>query len=270
MLIAFHKPFNVLSQFTGDGSPNRPLAEFNFPKNVYPIGRLDADSEGLLLLSDEARWNERLLHPRHAHEREYWVQVERIPTREALDRLQRGVMIQERKTLPCRAWVLGSGDYIEMRAGAFPEGIVDENSPKEKSRFESPNQCQANAPILPMRGNNASHSPGERAGVRADFPIALGQLPVHGGESPKPGIAPAPLKIYPRTPPIRYRKSVPDCWIGLELVEGKNRQVRRMTAAIGHPTLRLLRVRIGNFWLRDLAPGQWRILSPEETGLVGG
>src|ERR1035438_3466600 len=79
MLIAFHKPYGVLSRFTPDGSPNRTLAEFSFPKNVYPIGRLDADSEGLLLLSDEARLNERLLHPRHAHEREYWVQVERIP-----------------------------------------------------------------------------------------------------------------------------------------------------------------------------------------------
>jgi 23S rRNA-/tRNA-specific pseudouridylate synthase len=79
MLIAFQKPYGVLSRFTPDGSPNRTLAEFAFPKNVYPIGRLDADSEGLLLLSDEAALNERLLHPRHAHEREYWVQVERIP-----------------------------------------------------------------------------------------------------------------------------------------------------------------------------------------------
>ena len=106
MLIAFHKPFGVLSQFTSDGSPNRPLAEFGFPKDVYAIGRLDADSEGLLLLSDEAQWNEKLLHPRHAHEREYWAQVEKIPTREALDTLQKGVLIQGRKTLPCRAWLL--------------------------------------------------------------------------------------------------------------------------------------------------------------------
>src|SRR5829696_6842153 len=101
MLIAFNKPYGVLSQFTGDGSPNRPLSEFKFPKNVYPIGRLDADSEGLLLLSDEAALNEKLLHPRHAHERIYWAQVERIPTAEALAELQRGVVIQERKTLPC-------------------------------------------------------------------------------------------------------------------------------------------------------------------------
>src|SRR5271169_4240476 len=106
MLIAFNKPFGVLSQFTGDGSPNRALAEFQFPKNVYPIGRLDADSEGLLLLSDEPEWNERLLHPRHAHEREYWAQVERIPTPEALKKLECSVSIQGRKALPCRAWIL--------------------------------------------------------------------------------------------------------------------------------------------------------------------
>ncbi len=178
MLIAFHKPFGVLSQFTGDGSANRPLAEFNFPKNVYAIGRLDADSEGLLLLSDEAKWNDKLLHPRHAHEREYWAQVEKIPSPENLQQLEKGILIQGHKTLPCRAWIL----------------------------------------------------------------------------EPQP-------KIAPRVPPIRFRKSVPDCWIGLELIEGKNRQVRRMTAAIGHPTLRLLRVRIGNFWLGDLPAGQWRIFS---------
>jgi len=106
MLIAFNKPFGVLSQFTGDGSPNRALAEFHFPKDVYPIGRLDADSEGLLLLSDEPAWNERLLHPRHSHEREYWAQVERIPTPEILKQLGLGISIQGRKTLPCRAWIL--------------------------------------------------------------------------------------------------------------------------------------------------------------------
>lgn len=185
MLIAFHKPFGVLSQFTGDGSPNRALADFGFPNDVYPIGRLDADSEGLLLLSDVARWNERLLHPRHAHQREYWAQVERIPSPEALEQLQRGVLLQGRKTLPCRAWRL----------------------------------------------------------------------------EPQP-------EIPPRIPPIRFRKSVPDCWIGLELIEGRNRQVRRMTAAIGHPTLRLLRVRIGGFRLGDLPPGRWRILTAAECRLV--
>ena len=195
MLIAFHKPYGVLSQFTGDGSPNRPLAEFGFPKNVYPIGRLDADSEGLLLLSDEARWNEKLLHPRHAHEREYWAQVEKIPTPESLLQLAKGLVIQDRKTLPCRAWLLE------------PQPVV--------------------------------------GSLRCDDPTAQRTVPT-------------------RTPPIRFRKSGPDSWIGLELVEGKNRQVRRMTAAIGHPTLRLLRVRIGNFWLGDLPPGQWRALSAED------
>jgi len=185
VLLAFHKPYGVLSQFTGDGSPNRALAEFGFPKNVYAIGRLDADSEGLLLLSDEAKWNELLLHPRHAHAREYWAQVEKIPPHETLAKLQRGVVIQGHQTLPCRAWLL----------------------------------------------------------------------------EPQP-------TFPPRTPPIRFRKSVPDCWIGLELVEGKNRQVRRMTAAIGHPTLRLVRVRIGNFWLGELPPGQWQTLSAEQIKLV--
>jgi 23S rRNA pseudouridine2457 synthase len=199
LLIAFHKPFGVLSQFTGDGSPNRPLAEFHFPKNVYAIGRLDADSEGLLLLSDEPHWNEKLLQPRHAHEREYWAQVEKIPTRESLDQLQRGVVIQGRKTLPCRAWLL-------------------EPQPEVGSS-------------------------------RCDDRTAQHAVPT-------------------RIPPIRFRKSVPDCWIGLELVEGKNRQVRRMTAAIGHPTLRLVRVRIGNFWLGALPPGEWRILEKKELTLI--
>jgi len=213
VLIAFHKPYGVLSQFTGGGTANRTLAEFGFPKNAYPIGRLDADSEGLLLLSDEPEWNEKLLHPRHAHEREYWAQVERIPTPEALKKLEHGVSIQGRKTLPCRAWIL-------------------EPQP-EVVQFPSPGLAATLSPLG-----------GERDGVRG-----------------------AP-KIPPRNPPIRFRKSVPDCWIGLELTEGKNRQVRRMTAAIGHPTLRLIRVRIGNFWLGDLPAGQWRILTVEETRLV--
>ncbi|MEY4387829.1 MAG: hypothetical protein RLY20_3112 [Verrucomicrobiota bacterium] len=185
MLLAFHKPFGVLSQFTPDGSPNRTLAEFRFPKDVYAIGRLDADSEGLLLFTDEPGLNTRLLHPRHAHEREYWAQVERIPSAESLAQLGRGLVIQGRQTLPCRAWRL----------------------------------------------------------------------------EPQPTVS-------PRLPPIRFRKNVPDCWIGLELVEGKNRQVRRMTAAIGHPTLRLLRVRIGQFTLDDLAAGQWRELDAAERQAV--
>src|SRR5580704_646691 len=106
MLIAFHKPYGVISQFTADGSPNRTLAEFKFPKGVYPIGRLDADSEGLLLLSDEAALNAQLLHPSRGHQRVYWAQVERVPKHEDLDRLQKGVVIQGRTTLPCRAWLL--------------------------------------------------------------------------------------------------------------------------------------------------------------------
>ena len=178
MLIAFHKPYGVLSQFTPDGSPNRALAEFNLPKDVYPIGRLDADSEGLLLLSDESALNERLLHPRHAHEREYWAQVERIALPAELERLAQGLVIQNHKTLPCRAWLL----------------------------------------------------------------------------EPQPEVA-------PRYPPIRFRKTVPTCWIGMELIEGKNRQVRRMTAAIGHPTLRLIRVRVGQFRVDTVPCGTWRELN---------
>ncbi|MCX6928008.1 MAG: pseudouridine synthase [Verrucomicrobia bacterium] len=166
MVIAFHKPCGVLSQFTPDGSPNRPLAEFGFPKDVYPLGRLDADSEGLLLLSDEAQLNQALLHPRKAHPREYWAQVERIPNAEALLKLAEGLTIQAHHTLPCRAWIL----------------------------------------------------------------------------DPQP-------EVPPRDPPIRFRKTVPTYWLGMDLIEGKNRQVRRMTAAIGHPTLRLIRVRIGDLEL---------------------
>jgi len=185
MLVAFHKPYGVLSQFTPDGSPNRTLAEFAFPKDVYPIGRLDSDSEGLLLLSDEPELNQRLLRPTRKHPRIYWVQVERLPSDEALKKLAHGISIQGRKTLPCRV-----------------------------SRLE-----------------------------------------------------PQPAMIS-RDPPIRVRKSVPECWIALELVEGRNRQVRRMTAAIGHPTLRLIRVQIGKFKLEGLPLGTWRELSEQERNLV--
>jgi len=187
MLIAFNKPYGVLSQFTPDGSPNRPLAEFQFPPDVYPIGRLDADSEGLLLLSDEPALNARLLLPRHGHGRVYWAQVEGIPTPAALRELSKGVVVQGRKTLPCRAWLI----------------------------------------------------------------------------EPQPDVP-------PRQPPIRARKTVPDRWIGLELVEGKNRQVRRMTAAVGHPTLRLIRMRIGNFELTGLEAGKWRVLDKTDRELVLG
>jgi len=185
VLLAFNKPYGVISQFTPDGSANRTLAAFTFPPAVYPIGRLDADSEGLLLLSDEPELNEKLLHPRRGHRRLYWAQVERIPTPQAISRLANGLVIQGRKTLPCRAWIL----------------------------------------------------------------------------EPQP-------EVPPRDPPIRFRKTVPTCWIGLELVEGKNRQVRRMTGAIHHPTLRLLRMQIGNFALGDLASGKWKALSAKERSLL--
>ncbi len=187
MLLAFHKPYGVLSQFTPEpGSKWRPLADFRLPAGVYALGRLDADSEGLLLLSDEPGLNSRLLDPRHAHRREYWAQVEGAPSADTLARLARGgIAIDDYRTLPCRARLL----------------------------------------------------------------------------DPAPAIA-------PRIPPIRVRKSIPDTWLALELTEGKNRQVRRMTAAVGHPTLRLLRARIGNFSLGDLAPGSWRELTAAERTAI--
>jgi 23S rRNA pseudouridine2457 synthase len=187
VLLAFHKPYGVLSQFTPEpGSKWRPLADFRLPAGVYALGRLDADSEGLLLLSDEPGLNSRLLDPRHAHRREYWAQVEGTPSADTLARLARGgIAIDEYRTLPCRAHLLD----------------------------------------------------------------------------------PAPV-IAPRIPPIRVRKSIPDTWLALELTEGKNRQVRRMTAAVGHPTLRLLRARIGKFPLGDLAPGSWRELTAAERTAI--
>jgi 23S rRNA pseudouridine2457 synthase len=185
VLVAFHKPYGVLSQFTPDGSPNRTLAEFGLPRAIYPIGRLDADSEGLLLLSDEAELNEKLLHPRNAHWRTYWVQVERVPSAEALRKLENGLRIADYITRPCKSKIL----------------------------------------------------------------------------EPQPVIA-------PRDPPIRARKNVRDVWIEIRLREGKNRQVRRMTAAVGHPTLRLIRVAVGGFALADLAAGEWRELSADERAAV--
>lgn len=185
MLLAFHKPYGVLSQFTSDGSANRPLAEFGFPSGVYPLGRLDADSEGLLLLTNEKRLNDTLLNPRHGHRRTYWVQVERVPTAEAIELLQQGVVVHGERTRPCKAWIL----------------------------------------------------------------------------DPQPDLA-------EREPPVRFRKTVPTCWIAMELTEGKNRQVRKMTAAVGYPTLRLIRVAVGNFLLGALTPGVWRELSHAERASV--
>jgi 23S rRNA pseudouridine2457 synthase len=139
----------------------------------------------LLLLSDEARFNEMLLHPHRRHPRVYWAQVERVPSADSLRRLSQGLPVQGFPTLPCHAWI------------PDPE------------------------PIVP-----------------------------------------------PRDPPVRDRKSVPTCWLALQLVEGRNRQVRRMTAAIGHPTLRLIRVQIGRFRMADLAPGTWRLLDEDEQAQV--
>lgn len=186
MLLAFHKPYGVLSQFTAEVEGQRTLAEFGFPPKVYPLGRLDADSEGLLLLSDEAGLNTRVLDPSRQHGRRYLVQVEGEPTDEALHRLCEGVLIQGRLTHPARA-----------------------------ERLDN--------------------------------------------HAPLPG----------RNPPIRFRKNIPTTWIGLELTEGRNRQVRKMTAAVGFPTLRLFRQRIGGYELPgDLLPGQWRELTAAERALV--
>jgi 23S rRNA pseudouridine2457 synthase len=171
--IAFHKPYGVLSQFTPEDGA-RSLAEFGLPPEVYPAGRLDKDSEGLLLLTNDGPLISRLLEPRHDKEKTYWVQVERIPDEELLARMRAGLDIQDYRTLPCQA------------------RLIDD--------------------------------PG--------FP--------------------------PRDPPIRVRQTVPDCWLEVILHEGKNRQVRKMTAAIGHPTLRLVRVAVGKLTLGELAPGQWR------------
>jgi 23S rRNA pseudouridine2457 synthase len=116
VLIAFHKPYGILSQFTPEpGSKWGTLAEFGFPPRVYPIGRLDADSEGLLLLSDEPEWNAKLLHPSNAHEREYWALVERIPTRQALETLSAGVFLGGQRTLPCRVEMLDPQPEVAPR-----------------------------------------------------------------------------------------------------------------------------------------------------------
>ncbi len=185
MLIAFHKPYGVLCQFTSDGSENRTLAGFGFPPHVYAVGRLDADSEGLLLLTDEAGFNTRLLHPTHGHTRTYWSQVEGSPTPHDLLPLRDGVQIQHYRTKPARVCVL----------------------------------------------------------------------------DPQP-------EITPRQPPIRERRSIPTTWIELELVEGKNRQVRHMTAAVGFPTLRLQRRRIGNYSLGNLPQGHWKTLTSGDRELL--
>ena len=180
MLIAFNKPYGVLCQFTDRSVPPRPtLADHIAQPDVYPAGRLDFDSEGLLLLTDDGALAHRLTDPRHKQAKTYWVQVEGVATAAQLAQLRRGVLLNDGPTLPAQASVL---------------------------------------------------------------------------EQP-------PAGLWSRDPPVRFRKSVPDSWLELSLHEGRNRQVRRMTAAVGLPTLRLIRHRIGGHALEGLQPGQWRELA---------
>lgn len=177
-IILFNKPFNVLSQFTDRGleaSERETLSNYIEVPKVYPAGRLDRDSEGLIVLTDNGRLQNQIADPKHKTPKTYWAQVEGIPSDDALGALQTGVRLKDGSTAPARA-------------------------------------------------------------KRMDEPEGL----------------------WPRTPPIRVRKSIPDCWIELTITEGRNRQVRRMTAAIGHPTLRLIRYSIGNWSLDGLASGDWR------------
>ena len=178
--VLFHKPYGVLSQFTPEDGA-RSLAEFDLPSGIYPAGRLDKDSEGLLLLTDDGPLIEQLLNPRNAKPKTYWALVERVPDEAALQRLRSGLRIEDYQTRPCQAKIL----------------------------------------------------------------------------------APQP-EVPPRTPPVRVRKTVQDVWLEITLVEGKNRQVRKMTAAIGHPTLRLIRYAIGEWTLDGLAPGESRALPAPE------
>lgn len=179
MLIAFNKPHGVLCQFTDRSRPpRRTLAGFGLPAGVYAAGRLDFDSEGLLLLTDDGALAHKLTDPRHKQPKTYWVQVEGDPGEAQLEALRRGVELNDGPTLPAQAH-------------------------------------------------------------RIDAPA-----------------------LWPRDPPVRFRKAVPDAWLELTLREGRNRQVRRMTAAVGLPTLRLVRAGVGEVRLEGLAPGQWRPIPP--------
>ncbi len=179
--LLLHKPYGVMTQFT-DSDGRRTLKELVDVPSVYPVGRLDHDSEGLLLLTDDGPLQHRLSNPRFEHPKTYWVQVERIPTAHALARLTAGVDIQGYRTKP-------------------------------------------------------------------------GQVRAMDAE---------PTPLAPRDPPVRFRKTVPTAWLELTISEGKNRQVRHMTAAIGHPTLRLIRFAIGGLTLGELKPGEWRDLTAAE------
>jgi len=180
--LLFYKPYNVLCQFTDEGITRPTLKDYISVPDVYPVGRLDHDSEGLVLLTDDGKLQNQLSHPDFGHPRTYWVQVEREPDADAIAQLQQGVVIQGYRTRPTQARLL----------------------------LEEP-----------------------------DLP--------------------------PRDPPIRFRKTVPTAWLELTLTEGRNRQVRRMTAAVGFPTLRLVRVAIAHLRLAGLEPGIWRELTSEEV-----
>jgi 23S rRNA pseudouridine2457 synthase len=177
MLIAFNKPFNVLSQFT-DSASRRTLADYVKIKDIYPAGRLDYDSEGLLLLTDDGALQQRIADPRHKMKKTYLAQVEGTPDDKALALLRRGVKLKDGTTAPAGARLVEEPDWL-----------------------------------------------------------------------------------WPREPPIRHRLNVPTAWLEIELAEGRNRQVRRMTAAVGHPTLRLVRVSIGDWSLASLRPGEWQRLT---------
>ena len=176
MVILFNKPYGVLSQFTPEAG-HRALNEFGFPVDVYAAGRLDHDSEGALLLTDNGRLIKKLLDPKYEHPRTYLAQVDGQITQEAVNQLKKGVNIKGYRTKPCQA------------------EIID-----------------------------------------------------------------PPEDLWERVPPIRYRANIPTSWVRLTLIEGKNRQVRHMTAAVGFPTLRLIRVQIANLDLGELKPGEWRIV----------
>lgn len=178
-LIVLNKPFGVLTQFSGEGDT---LANYVKVPGVYPAGRLDKDSEGLLLLTDDGKLQARIADPKFKLPKTYLVQVEGEPDEAALDQLRKGVVLNDGPTRPAEV-------------------------------------------------------------LRID-----------------------PPELWPRNPPVRFRKSVPDSWLSLTISEGRNRQVRRMTAAIGYPTLRLVRWRIGDWTLEGLEPGQWRE-APVDTAL---